>query len=245
MAATFNIACSTAQSFKNKFWVNADHQSLRIVNEDSLIFYTDNRHNGYKFSASDGVLSVDTQKPWAFKISLRNDSLILDRINSEASSSDSKGVKSTINTGLLRRNLNDFEKLTFTESSGLVKQSEFEKLRLETTSCMGTCPVSSISLNKNGKLTFDGKENTKHLGLYETRLPKTDLKKICELVKKGDLKMLNDYMGTPNDFPSYKLFIEYKSQTSTYHGYYFNESLNQLIALFLEFDTTLNMKQAK
>jgi hypothetical protein len=74
---------------------------------------------------------------------------------------------------------------------------------LEKTACYGSCPVFKLTVFNNGKLLFNGIENTKLKGNYCGLLKKRELNKLREAFQKKDFFAYKDsYLTQFKDLPT-------------------------------------------
>lgn len=76
----------------------------------------------------------------------------------------------------------------------------YDKIIVSSSGCYGSCPISNISIDKNGSVFYNGQQyNTKN-GLYKSKITKTDYQKIQNNFKKADIKNLeNKYVANWTD----------------------------------------------
>lgn len=78
-----------------------------------------------------------------------------------------------------------------------------EIFSLNTTSCMGTCPVFELSLYGDQRLVFNGKENTKVSGKKEVILNDEQYEALRGLIESADWVNLKDeYRTDTQDLPT-------------------------------------------
>lgn len=77
-------------------------------------------------------------------------------------------------------------------------------ITLERTPCFGTCPVYTVTLDSDGKLTFIGKDFANPKGQYETYIPLDEVQKIrAALVSINFLNLQDSYDNVYiSDLPS-------------------------------------------
>jgi hypothetical protein len=81
-----------------------------------------------------------------------------------------------------------------------VKAPDFDKIILSTSGCFGSCPMSSIIINSNGTVIFDGLSFTTLKGLYSGTIPRTKYDQLQNNFKKMNFDSLdNEYTSGITD----------------------------------------------
>lgn len=231
----------SSQALTSKVWVNSDHQTLQFAN-DTAVFRNAGREEVFGYTLVADQLTLTGAKTLHFKVSVSGDSLRLTKWEREGA------LKKKADGGAVRFNqimrLSEYDDLDFANASSLVKElDDFKSIRFQSSACMGTCPVLDVTIKASREVSFNGEAYTDHAGSFSGELDKLQMKKICDLVKQGDLSGLKSRLKTPLDFPTYTLTIDYGKEVSNYTGYGFYEPLNHLIKQFIDFDTTLKLKK--
>lgn len=102
-------------------------------------------------------------------------------------------------------------------------------IQMERTACYGKCPVYTLSIEPNGKVTFEGKQFTETLGKVESKLEDGKMAQLIAAIDKADYFALNSsYVDesdgcpiTATDSPSVNLKIRlgsYENSTRHYYG---------------------------
>ncbi|WP_041649753.1 DUF6438 domain-containing protein [Marivirga tractuosa] len=82
-------------------------------------------------------------------------------------------------------------------------QQAEEIFSLNTTACMGPCPVFELSLYGDQKLVFNGKENTKIKGKKEVKLDDEQFEALLGIIQTADWANLKEeYKSTMQDLPT-------------------------------------------
>jgi hypothetical protein len=90
-------------------------------------------------------------------------------------------------------------------SSSTSAQDPEEIFSLNTTSCMGPCPVFELSLYGDKKLVFNGKENTEVSGKHEVVLTDEQFEALLGIIDSADwLSLDNEYKSNMMDLPTQK-----------------------------------------
>ncbi|MEQ9299541.1 MAG: DUF6438 domain-containing protein [Cyclobacteriaceae bacterium] len=233
----------SSQTLTSKVWVNSDHQTLEFAN-DTAVFRNAGREEVFGYTLEADQLTLIGAKALDYKVSVSGDSLKLSEWEGEGA------LKKKSNGGAVHFNqimrLSEYDDLDFANASSLVKElDDFKSIRFQSSACMGTCPVLDVTIKASREVSFNGEAYTDHAGHFSGELDKLQMKKICDLVKEGDLVGLKSRLKTPLDFPSYTLTIDYGEEEALYTGYGFYEPLNQLVRQFLDFDTTLKLEKLK
>lgn len=72
--------------------------------------------------------------------------------------------------------------------------------------CFGSCPVYELKIFHGGYATFEGKQNTERLGLYDKQLSKSDYKKVVEAFEKLDFDSYPDqFVSNIPDLPNIEI----------------------------------------
>ncbi len=84
-------------------------------------------------------------------------------------------------------------------------------LSLQTTPCMGTCPIYRLEVYQDGTLRYQGSQFTERIGTYRGKLPVKRLKAIFEQAEAINFADLSDTYPTGNmqimDLPSSILYL--------------------------------------
>ena len=100
------------------------------------------------------------------------------------------------NTNGCEVNYKEFQKDTlYVKNNFLIPRdkyvnADFSSVTLKTTSCYGTCPVFSLSINKDGTASFNGIRHTRTKGLVNLKADKEDVEFLNEILKIIDFKHL-------------------------------------------------------
>lgn len=94
----------------------------------------------------------------------------------------------------------------------ILKESEAVFFKLEKTPCYGECPTYEITIDKNGKVTYIGKEYVLVKGKREFQLTESQFETFKKRLAKRDFTTYNDVYENPNltDFPS--TFVTHKNK---------------------------------
>ena len=88
-------------------------------------------------------------------------------------------------------------------NQGIQSQKADEIFTLNTTSCMGPCPVFELSLYGDKKLVFEGKENTALRGEHETFLTDEQFDSLLGIIEGADwLNLEDEYKSKMLDLPT-------------------------------------------
>lgn len=96
---------------------------------------------------------------------------------------------------------------------------------MERGACYGRCPQYTITINGDGNVTFDGKENIKVKGTAESKLEAEEVKQIIEEFEKNfffDLNDTYDEANCPNaatDLPTVVYTVKTKGKEKTVSHY--------------------------
>jgi len=72
--------------------------------------------------------------------------------------------------------------------------------------CFGSCPVYELKVYHGGYATFEGKQNTERLGLYDKQLSKSDYKKVVKAFEKLDFDAFpSQFKSNIPDLPEIKI----------------------------------------
>jgi len=112
------------------------------------------------------------------KYELKNDKLILYDL------SDKKyltfKIESLNNDTLVLLDKKDQQIFLARKSYDLKCKETFDKILISSSGCYGTCPISNITINKNGQILFEGiKYNTVN-GLFKSKIDESEFEKILK-----------------------------------------------------------------
>ncbi len=68
-------------------------------------------------------------------------------------------------------------------------------VRMERGGCYGLCPIYSVEIESDGKVTFDGKFYTKTTGKAEARISPRQIEQIVKAIKGADFFSIDDAYG--------------------------------------------------
>lgn len=100
-------------------------------------------------------------------------------------------------------------------------------LKMERSGCYGQCPIYDLTVERNGKVTFEGKSYTEIKGKVEDKLTEDQLKRlIAEIEKANFFSLDNAYSydskncpSTATDMPGVKLNIKLTDKEKTIDHY--------------------------
>ncbi len=84
-----------------------------------------------------------------------------------------------------------------TAAKELVKREQNALISIRKTACMGDCPSYDVYINKEGNLSFKGKEFTLEKGEKEFKLSEKQLSHINDILKKKDFSSYKDTYDNP------------------------------------------------
>jgi hypothetical protein len=100
--------------------------------------------------------------------------------------------------------------ILFLASCASVKVVGDEKgqvVAMEKSPCFGKCPHYSMQIFKDGKVVYNGKANTKKLGIFEKTIDKKELNSIVKAFESSKFSSFNDlYNSELADLPSTMLY---------------------------------------
>ncbi|WKK82424.1 DUF6438 domain-containing protein [Marivirga arenosa] len=93
---------------------------------------------------------------------------------------------------------------TSCKSNQTSSATEIEEIfSLNTTSCMGPCPVFNLTLYGDKRLVFEGKQNTDLAGEYEKQLSEEQFDALMAIVESADWANLEEeYRSDMTDLPT-------------------------------------------
>lgn len=132
--------------------------------------------------------------------------------------------------------------LLFACSVAVAQKTERDEITLERTACFGTCPMYTLTITADGKVTFEGRRFTKVTGQATGKISKKAFRGlVAEFQKLGYFSLPDNYSpGTPQcpqmvtDMPSANTSLRLKGKTKAvahYHGCGTSGKLPQLTAL--------------
>lgn len=108
-------------------------------------------------------------------------------------------------------------------------------IRIVKTGCFGKCPAYTITLFKNGVLTYEGRRYVDKIGKFYTILKGEELRGWEERIKKANLLQMADkypeHFVVPQDIPAIIITYSEKGKTKTITDYGHNDprALHNLI----------------
>jgi hypothetical protein len=133
-------------------------------------------------------------------------------------------------------------------SLGFAQSSE-PVITLQRTACFGTCPVYSLKIYADGRVTYEGKEFVKTKGRAKGRITKQALEELVEEFMKIHylkLKSKPDCVEEWTDHPSALRSLSWKGEKNAvlhYHGCRGPAVLEQLTKLEDKIDEVVNSKR--
>lgn len=90
------------------------------------------------------------------------------------------------------------------KSGTTISSQKPEKIfSLNTTACMGACPVFELSLYGDQQLVFNGKENTKVTGEKEVKLDDEQFEALLGIIESADwVNLKEEYRSNMQDLPT-------------------------------------------
>lgn len=70
-------------------------------------------------------------------------------------------------------------------------------ISIETTPCMGDCPVYCLEIFRNGMVAYEGKEYVEKIGYYSGRISRKELKQLRFAFEEADFFSLEDEYVEP------------------------------------------------
>lgn len=132
--------------------------------------------------------------------------------------------------------------LLFTCSVAVAQHTQPDEITLERTACYGTCPMYTLTITADGKVTFEGRRFTKVTGQATGRISKKAFRGlVAEFQKIGYFSLPDNYSpGTPQcpqrvtDMPAANTSLRLKGKikgVAHYHGCGTSGKLQQLTEL--------------
>ncbi len=113
-----------------------------------------------------------------------------------------------------------FSFISCKSNTNISSQEPEEIFSLNTTACMGPCPVFELSLYGDRRLLFNGKENTKISGEKEVVLEEDQFEALLGIIELADWKNLKEeYTSNMLDLPTQYFSYNYngiKKKVSRY-----------------------------
>jgi hypothetical protein len=116
-----------------------------------------------------------------------------------------------------------------TENTNQNQQKEKTELslKMERSGCYGRCPIYDLTIESDGKVTFEGKSWTKIIGKAEDRLSEEKFKKLTDEIEKAnffsfDNAYNSESQNCPNtvtDHPSVKLYVKLNGKEKNINHY--------------------------
>lgn len=134
----------------------------------------------------------------------------------------------------------NFETKLDSFSKFIVEAGSFKSdtlVKMERTVCFGTCPSYILSIQKNGKVTFNGKEFVEHKGVATGEITKDKLDQLIQEIHEShfmEMPSNPECESRYTDMPSVFLTIELNGERNTvnhYHGckgFQFEQDLYEL-----------------
>ena len=94
-------------------------------------------------------------------------------------------------------------------------------IAIETTACMGSCPVFRAEIYGNGYIIYEGKQHVERTGIFIGRLSGNTLNELKEeFESSGFFSMENEYVKPWTDLPTIYLFYSNRSKQKRIKDYY-------------------------
>jgi hypothetical protein len=119
-------------------------------------------------------------------------------------------------------------------------------IRFERTACFGACPVYSLTINGNGKVIYEGKNNVKIKGIHEVAVDPSVIGRLLEAFEDAGYFTLNDsYTGFgKSDMPFAYTSISIGNRTKSVKHYLGDSNApKKLTELENKIDTIMNSAQ--
>ena len=113
--------------------------------------------------------------------------------------------------------------------TGAKPDSDITKIVLERTACFGLCPVYTLTVNRSGKVRFEGRAHVWETGPQSGRISREDFGKLVKKIEEIDFFSLKDrYDGknadgsgvTVTDLPTRKTSVTRGNRTKTVENYF-------------------------
>lgn len=117
----------------------------------------------------------------------------------------------------------DNNKKPFSERA-LQPSSSDTLIKMERTICFGFCPAYELIIQKNGKITFTGKEHVAHKGMAEGEMSQEHIEKLTRILRESHFMKIPskpECKTRMTDHPSVFLTIELDGKRHSithYHG---------------------------
>jgi hypothetical protein len=99
------------------------------------------------------------------------------------------------------------------------------RLRMTRGSCLGWCPVYRLTIDANGVVTFEGRENTSVVGIHKRALTSDELHQVIRAVRGIDFFTLGDYSSRPvcrkltTDAPAFTITVRINGREKAVRHY--------------------------
>lgn len=177
--------------------------------------------------------------------------LVLAVISFSCSKNDEKIVAgdalNNVNSSQTKSTRENFDKNSGDRLEPIV---EFERKNGD---CFGGCPIYTVSIYSDGKVTFEGKQAVKHLGFAESKLPQSKIEELAANFENADFFKLSDrYLPHENcpqlgaDYQTARVFYKKDSLTKTiyhYQGCGGSDELKMLVVLENNIDKIADTNQ--
>jgi hypothetical protein len=101
------------------------------------------------------------------------------------------------------------------------RSSDISSIRLERTACFGTCPVYSVTIFRDGRVRYEGREFVKAEGVRTRVVPTGEFKRIAAKVDEiGFSKLKSAYRASITDLPTTIVTVTRGSKSKRVEDYF-------------------------
>jgi len=106
--------------------------------------------------------------------------------------------------------------LPYCSFAGTSKAAQIDSITLERTSCHGTCPVYKVTVQRDGTVTYDGREFVKITGHRSRKIPAEQFQDLIrEIQRIGFFSFEDEYLSKQNPDGSREIITDQPSRITT------------------------------
>lgn len=119
-----------------------------------------------------------------------------------------------------------FLALTSSGFAAATNAVQIDSITLEKTSCYGTCPVYKLTMQRDGTVTYDGKQFVKVIGHRSRRIPADRFQKLVhEIQRIGFFSFKDEYFSKQNPDGSTEVITDQPTRITTVRAGKFRKSV--------------------
>lgn len=109
----------------------------------------------------------------------------------------------------------------FLAAAPRVSAAPISSIKLERTACFGTCPVYTVSIFRDGRVEFEGKEYVKEKGKHSRTISAREFEELAAKVEKiGFFALQPSYRANVTDLPTTIVTVTRGSESKRVEDYF-------------------------